>query len=226
MSNERQDEFFSWRSRLGPPDALPEEGLDNRDLAWERLAHRLGKAPMQRSGTRRRLIGYRVAAACLLPALILTVRFFHDRPTRPAHQSATPAPVAFHPPAPTVSSPAQLTPVTLRPIEGSRILRSGPTPVPHSASTPILHSRPPQILPSPVWKLAALTPDSPVLISRPDPSPETALSPLSQQKTLKTKQLRVVHLNELDNFSRPQQATTSNHYRDPDIKALILLKHH
>ena len=47
MSDERPDEFFSWRSRLGPPDALPEQGLDNRDLTWEKLAHRLGKAPLQ-----------------------------------------------------------------------------------------------------------------------------------------------------------------------------------
>jgi hypothetical protein len=73
MSNERTDEFLSWRGRLDQPDALPEQGLENHEASWQRLAERLREKP------RRRLTGYWVAAACLLLALIPAVRFLHPR---------------------------------------------------------------------------------------------------------------------------------------------------
>src|ERR1700754_4104146 len=73
MSNERPDDFFSWRSRLGAPDALPEQGLDDRELAWEKLAERLREKP------RRRMTGYWIAAACLLLVLIPAARLFQLR---------------------------------------------------------------------------------------------------------------------------------------------------
>ena len=73
MSNEKTDEFLSWRGRLDQPDALPEQGLDNHEASWQRLAERLREKP------RRRVTGYWVAAACLLLALIPAVRLFHPR---------------------------------------------------------------------------------------------------------------------------------------------------
>lgn len=75
MSNERTDEFLTWRGRLDQPDALPEQGLDNHEASWQCLAERLREKP------RRRMTGYWVAAACLLLALIPAVHFFHPRPT-------------------------------------------------------------------------------------------------------------------------------------------------
>ncbi|WP_431212788.1 hypothetical protein ACQ86N_45195 [Puia sp. P3] len=64
MSNEKHDEFSSWRSLLGSRDALPEHGLDSRDHSWEKLNRRIGNGPVVRR-PRRHLI-YWIAAACLL----------------------------------------------------------------------------------------------------------------------------------------------------------------
>lgn len=75
MSNERPDEFLSWRGRLSRPDALPEQGLDDRELSWEKLAERLREKPRRRTG-------YWIAAACLLLALAPVARLFRDRPGR------------------------------------------------------------------------------------------------------------------------------------------------
>ena len=67
-------------------------------------------------------------------------------------------------------------------------------------------------------------PDSPVLISGLTRSPETVPTPL--QNALKNKQLRIVHVNELDNSPNPASATTSIRSPEPDIRVLILLKNH
>src|ERR1700753_2028024 len=83
MSNERIDEFLSWRGRLDGPEAIPGVGLDDREATWERLMDRIAEKPR-----RRRIFWYRLAAACVLLALIPTIRFFHERhvrvPVRPA----------------------------------------------------------------------------------------------------------------------------------------------
>ena len=101
MSNERPDEFLAWRGRLGQHDALPEQGLDDREATWERLNARLGSVLNEErqpgmtvrpgedgldreraigKGTRRRIYRYGIAAAFLLLALIPATRFFPDRP--------------------------------------------------------------------------------------------------------------------------------------------------
>src|SRR5580692_9902138 len=77
MSNEKTDEFLSWRRRLAPPDALPDQGLDDKEVSWERLAERLREKPRRRTG-------YWIAAACLLLALMPATHFFRDRPARGA----------------------------------------------------------------------------------------------------------------------------------------------
>lgn len=74
MSNERIDEFLSWRSRLDDLAGVPGQGLDDREATWERLVDRLAETPR-----RRRFMWYRLVAACVLLALVPAVRFFHVR---------------------------------------------------------------------------------------------------------------------------------------------------
>src|SRR6185312_630116 len=73
MSNERIDEFLSWRGRLDDPRGVPGQELDDREAAWERLMDKVAGRP------RRRLFGYRVAVACVLLVLVPAVGFFYDR---------------------------------------------------------------------------------------------------------------------------------------------------
>ena len=266
MSDERPDEFFSWRSRLGPPDALPEQGLDNRDLTWEKLAHRLEKTagrtprslgipgqssrhpsgshasansafarlrPARLQTTRRRFPAYRIAAACLLLLLIPAARLFHNHPTQTPHQSGA---VASRPSTPHTPQPTEIDPP---------LLQSGPTPKEltrlqgmnnnktRSAKASMYNRFPhtPAAIPqdslsSPAPIGAGVQPVPPVQISALTRSPETAPSPASPQNTLKTKQLRVVHINDLDNPGRPEPSMTSIPGREPDIRVLIILKNH
>jgi hypothetical protein len=75
MSKEKPDEFLSWRGRLNRPEALPEQGVEDRELSWEKLAERLREKPG------RRRTAYWIAAACLLLALVPVAHLFHDRRT-------------------------------------------------------------------------------------------------------------------------------------------------
>ena len=281
MLDERPDEFFSWRSRLSPPDALPEQGLDDRDLTWDRLAHRLAKAPGQdparrpaawprlirhnsrlRSAhppaawprlihprvSRRRLTGYRIAAACLLLILIPAARLFHDRSTRPitAHlsQPSAPQPLPSAPRLiPSAPRPSVPPPFTLRSTDASPVLRSGPNPA-ELARLQSIHARLQSINNKPRPAHAANHPahaasdphsariapagsqdnPSPAVLASASPVPDSSRTP--QQNTLIVKQLRVVHINELDNPNRPEPSMTSIHSREPDLRIWILLKNH
>ena len=127
MSNERPDEFLAWRGRLGQPDALPEQGLDDREATWERLNARLGsvlngerqpgrsvrpgedgldKEGAIGKGTRRRIYRYGIAAAFLLLALIPATRFFRGRPL-----AKGPVPVAIRQQARADRGATPMTPV-------------------------------------------------------------------------------------------------------------------
>ena len=110
MSNERADEFLPWRGRLTPADALPEQGLEEKELTWQRLAERLQKKP------RRRFAAWWIAAACFVLAFLPASHLFR---TRPAH----PPRIALH--------PAARQPVA--PLRGSR--RERPTVSPAAAAT-------------------------------------------------------------------------------------------
>ncbi|HEV3413623.1 MAG TPA: hypothetical protein VG101_14180 [Puia sp.] len=102
MSNEKADEFVTWRGRLTPPDALPEQGLEDKEMSWQRLAERLEKQP------RRHNIAWWIAAACLILAFFLpATHLFRGRPNHPGH-------VATHIPTRIPSAPH---PSTLRPAE-------------------------------------------------------------------------------------------------------------
>src|SRR5579885_1872516 len=97
MSRETPDEPAGaeqrWRRLLREPDALPGQGLADKDAAWDTLFERLNAKP------RRSFFGYRIVAACILIALIPASRLFHERPgSGPAGFGLTPggkgAPIA------------------------------------------------------------------------------------------------------------------------------------
>jgi hypothetical protein len=104
MSNERKDEFLSWRGLLDSPEGVPGQGLDDREQTWERLMDRFREKP------RRRLPVYGIVAACLLLAVIPASRLFQGR----------------HP-SPRPGGPRQITPLVVRP-DGGRKTFSSPTP--------------------------------------------------------------------------------------------------
>jgi len=100
MSNERPNEFLHWRAQLTKPDALPEQGLDDKELSWQRLAERLHQQP------RRPGIRLWIAAACLILVFFLPATLFRNRPAHPNH-------AALHPPAQRQPvTPNQRQPVT------------------------------------------------------------------------------------------------------------------
>ena len=214
MSNEKHDEFSSLRSLLGSRDALPEHGLDSRERSWEKLNRRLRPGPVGQL-PRRHLI-YWIAAACLLlllvpAALLLPVR----RKSPPIAEPTVVAPPAIHPAEGEVvfrtSPPAD---EAVHPHTVNRRPRSGfaeskrPTPSSPASTIPAstLASAPP-----------STTPSAPLV---------AALAPDSNSKQLITSQLRVVHINEIDNpaHSQPAMTSTFKHGGGPDLKIEILLK--
>ena len=203
MSNEKHDEFLAWRARLGQPDALPEQGLDDHEGSWERLAERLRKKP------RRRLTAYYVAAACLLLALVPTSRLFHSR-TAPGviHAVVRQQPLAEKVSAPTHSAeirqpgqPGQINqpshhdqtdqpsqpgqPMTPRAAHSAPHFPSiaGLATHPATIQTPANHPAP-----------AALAPDSSRLIGQLPPP---------------KKQLRIVYFNEINHPPMPARSSAS-----------------
>ena len=212
MSDERPDEFFSWRSRLNPPDALPEQGLDNRSLTWEKLAPRL--QPPRRQPPHRRLPVYRIAAACLLLLLIPAALLFNNHQTHTARPPAPPAPL------------------TLQPAEASPILQSGPTPKELAKLRPLhIDDISSKTLPAQPTNhtLSQQTPEAKPqdsLLQPPSTYADLVPAPEPPQNKLKTKQLKIVHVNELDNPANSAPAMTSTRSREPDLRALILLKNH
>jgi len=96
-----------WQKILREPDALPGQGLADKDAAWEKLSGRLNAKPRWRL----RITGWfgdpfsglRIAAACILVVLIPVSRLFHDRdrpgPGRPAAAAQPQETIGIHPPA-------------------------------------------------------------------------------------------------------------------------------
>lgn len=199
MSKEKPDEFLSWRGRLNRPEALPEQGLEDRELSWEKLAERLREKP------RRRRTAYWIAAACLLLALAPVAHLFHDRGSplvlhSPLRPQARPEKVAAAPrPAPAsgttpASGPAIILP---RPVIVSRAAEA-PRPVRHfhRAAT-----RPPGATTLP--PLAGLEGRPPSMagpsIAGPaiPPTADTANRLIAQRPAPK-KPLRIISLNEIN----------------------------
>jgi len=289
MSNERPDEFFSWRSRLDRPDALPEQGLADRNGSWEKLAGRLRKdrrhshpgqdnndarpagnprieaeAPRQVVGRRR--IAYRLAAACLVLALIPAAFLFHPvpRPSNPAVTSSnSTAPSSgletenspLLQSGPTAKDLARRSASNQRPGAGLRPPGASPlqrpeadprlpganltNPAPRAHNPPAGSHNPtrPAQTPPVSPDLAATHPDplqkdSPPALAALPPSADSPklysqlTAPLEANKPLINKQLRVVHINELEPSRRSEPALTSAQRREPEIKVLILFNNH
>src|SRR5258708_39220952 len=81
------DEFAAWRRVLRAPDALPEQGLADKEVAWDKLFERLSEK------RRRPFYGYRIVAACILILLIPAARLFQDRKAMGKIGSAVARPV-------------------------------------------------------------------------------------------------------------------------------------
>lgn len=193
-------EFAAWRRLLREPDALPGHGLSDKekDMAWDKLFERLNAKP------RRRIAGYRIAAACILICLIPAARLFQrpapekgrvaaDKVRAAAVRQSLPAPVATKPRASAAQSIAPVLPVARlaqekRPatVRDPAIIRSSPRrPAPRPIAPAELSGAP-----SPVG-LAEGTP--------PAPAPELRLHPAPK------KEWKVVDINELDpGHTRPR----------------------
>jgi hypothetical protein len=227
MSSERADEFLHWRGLIDRPDARPDQVLDDKEATWQKLAERLG-------GRRRnRLSGYRIAVACLLFALLIVpaARFFQDR-----HGVA--GALSRHQPGQRLSRVAtsivrrpQAVPVvtnrdaartggadsgvvattTATPPCG----KAGPAPARRAnrSRLPLLAA----IRISPALIVAApLDSSGQSLLSRPSRWPLPGVRPLPQ-----TKELKVVHQNEIRGGSIPSPSVGSTGPEDP---ALLKIK--
>ncbi|HEY4061887.1 MAG TPA: hypothetical protein VGM30_08295 [Puia sp.] len=214
MSNEKADEFLSWRTKLTPPEALPEQGLDNPEAVWQQLYARLDKRPR-----RRFLYGYRLAAACLLLALIPAALLFRGRTSDPrtsARQTSdfrtdqtslppagSPAgdPVAGLPPAGgSPADPRSAAPPTAGvpfPAETSLPIASNPT-----GKTPATRSipRPSRTLPASVAGIPLTPPPATSnILTTPDLPTSSVQPPQLAQRPPARRILKAVSINELDN---------------------------
>jgi hypothetical protein len=183
MSNERTDEFLSWRVRLDQPEALPEQGLDDHEASWQRLAERLREKP------RRRMTGYWVGAACLLLALIPVVRLLHPRPPAIALRSAA----------------RQRTlgqKVATRPLTVEQPVTPPPVVTRHRPQSP---RQSPGLIIGPTAPPAITA----AAITVPDIKPTTDSHQLIAQLPVPKKQLKVVYYNEIGNPSGPSPSTAA-----------------
>ena len=190
MSNERIDDFLSWRGRLEDPEGLPGQALDDREATWERLMDKLRERP------RRRFSGYRIAAACLLLALIPAFRLFQNRHGNPialqpvtTHRAtpvATPR-IARQQPAFASANPhpaKTATPAKTTPAKTTR-----PT-IPYTPSASPLHV-------APAFPLAAAPPVPPALIA-------------TTHNTPPHKEWKVVNIGEINSSLARPHGTAAN----------------
>jgi len=215
MSNERIDEFLSWRSRLDDPCGVPGQGLDDREATWERLMDKIAGKPR-----RRRFFVYRMAAACVLLALVAAAGFFYDRHNRvvalrPVERQRAVAPGVsiYSPGAATGAGSAKHTPAGNAPVAATsrENAGSGDVAAAHMARASqelrgqavpgqrrARHEQPAQQQPV---QIAGLT-TPPVVTPERMPDSVAAMTP----KPLKNKTLRVIHINELSGAPGPLPA--------------------
>ena len=205
MSNERKDEFLSWRGRLDPMEGVPGQGLDDREQTWDRLAKRLRGKP------RRRLPLYGIAAACLLLVTIPAARFFHGRSSRqtasPVVQTVTPARQAdgqreF------VSTPAKTQPLTPQPqlpAAGSDRNKDGLAAIGNGSGRQ--RTRPETRTPPAQIGTVAVTDEH---IQTPSAPPAPLVSQLPTARAAAQKKWKVVDLNELGSGWEPPHGMASN----------------
>lgn len=74
MSNEKQDSYEHWKSKLDNLDSLPGEIMPDKNEVWEKLYARLNENKRSK-----KVIWYWVAAACILFALMIPVIFRNNK---------------------------------------------------------------------------------------------------------------------------------------------------
>jgi len=194
MDNERPGERTLWSSRLEEPGALPGVGLTDKEATWDKLYDRLRETPRRRA-----LPWLWTAAACLLLALIPAAFLLREKKVIP--RSSTPRLVV----QPKMrSSRTDQPPTSASDLVPSVVIRNTPPiPVPPTASATPLHparrGRPAHTIKNPVPSLAPLVSKAPaqpgqLLPSVPDQPQPVTVSALATPK----KELRVVHINELE----------------------------
>jgi hypothetical protein len=196
MSNEKIDDFLSWRGRLDDPHGVPGQGLDDHEATWERLLDKIRETPR-----RRLFFGYRLVAACLLLALIPATWLFqghrrHIISMRPAVLKRVVSPIPAPPPVAATQAP---------PVAATH--RSRTTAVPRIAAT--RREKPSKVLPQEQHEQSQLAtlPTSPATVTA--AFPDTGVAQLTI-KPLKTKALRVVNINELSGRNAPEPAVTAS----------------
>jgi hypothetical protein len=200
MSEETRDDFAAWRGLLRQPDALPEQGVADKEAAWDKLFERLSERP------RRLFFPYRVAAACLLILLVPATRFFQNRPVqapnRPIAQPVTPLAVTQGRRHETGSNrSAAKLPVTRLPAALSpNGYPAAPPATRRQAHSPIL-----------------MHPGSPEVVNRDTVLPMLAADPpkIIIQPQKPKKQWKVVDLNELDPGHQPPHGMAASRERRP-----------
>jgi hypothetical protein len=187
MSNERPDDFLSWRRTLSQPDALSEHGLEDKEISWEKLAERLREKP------RRRWTGYWIAAACLLLALVPVAHLFRDHPRAGSQR-------------PTAMRPAAMRPTSLPPVAPPAAMRE--TALPTLTARHITLTRRPSVaaLPRParLFSTPPITPAGPLTAALAD---LPAAAPPQTPPVRIKKQLRIVNINEISKGANPAPAT-------------------
>jgi len=203
-----------WQKTLREPDALPGQGLADKDAAWDKLFARLNA----RSRRSLRLPGglvsgfritggglgpfsaYRIAVACILVTLIPVSRLFHDRPGAVRPAAATEFRVT-----PPLRSPATLTVTTS--VAPATAASGGPkgrkrNPVTDRAGSigvKAFPTAPVAAPPAPIAPPAAIpAPPANILAESMPPAPVAPPKPAAK------KQWKVVDINELEpRYTRP-----------------------
>jgi hypothetical protein len=242
MSNEKADEFLSWRTALAQPDALPEQGLDDPEAAWQQLYARLEEKPR-----RHFFYWYGIAAACLLLLLIPAALLFRSRtagprpsfgkpsgvlqqasatrPAKPAKPLAAGSPMARTTPAISITSvtpPAgPLAPLSIGPVAPpDRYWKRPPRMAGASKISRVLTRLLPPVFGRPVRlpALPSINAAAPA-ITVPLPPLTTPSLPgarLAQQPATAKRSLRVISINEINNPGPAGPATAlEQHNRIP-----------
>jgi len=187
MDNGRPGEYRSWRHRLEEPGALPGVGLTDKEATWDKLYDRLRETPRRRT-----LPWLWTAAACLLLALAPAAFFLREKkvtiypnPPKVAVQPKTnPRQTAAPEPSIVIRNTMQVPlPRPVAPLHAVRRERPAPVKTPAIALTPVVLQSPArQTLPE------LLLP----------PRPDLSKPVIASTQTTPKKELRVVHINELE----------------------------
>lgn len=205
MSNERPDEFLSWRNRLDVPDALPGLSLAGKEAVWQQLQSRLEKKP-----TRRRIGWWPLAVAASVLLLIL--------PPRPSSHPATVDPATI---VPATSFTARAIPARPDPVYSTPVIpeASRPEHPPAIAAKPSAGHAFPAMAERQRRRsitLPAISPADTLAVTRPSPAGQFSMTALASNipelrpATVPRRILRVVAANETGSPLRPPVSMTAN----------------